>query len=135
MNRPAALLLPLAAVAAFCMFHQPAHAGDFPVETLAIADGGLIATTVASNAPKYSGQEVVIECNWEARVKLCETSSTSTACLALSSTLNGQHLYPGKGFPVCFPSGYGRASITQLDAGTSLSCIFSTANPKQTCPP
>ncbi len=127
-----ALLLPAVAVIAIGSLTRPARAADFYVETVSAIDGGSSPTTTASNAPKYQGNEVAIECNYEARLKICETGTTTTGCPA--SATHGQHLLPGKPYPVCFPAGWGKAAISPLDGGVSLSCDFSQVLPKQTCP-
>jgi hypothetical protein len=119
------------AVIAVAALAPRAHAADFYVETVSAIDGGSSPPTTAGNAPKYQGNEVAIRCNYDARLKVCETGSGS-ACVASATT--GQFLDATKTFPVCFPSGWGVAAISPTDAGVGTACQFYTVNPRQTCP-
>jgi hypothetical protein len=107
-----------------------AYAADFYVETVSAIDGGSSPPTASANKPKYQGNEVAIRCNWDALLKVCDSSATTCA----ASTSHGQLLLAGRDFPVCFPTGYGQAAVSPTDGGVSTSCDFSTVTPRQTCP-
>lgn len=106
-----------------------ARAADFFVETVSAVDGGSSPPTTSSNKPKYQGNEVAVRCNYDAYLKVCDSSTTCA-----NTTAHGQFIAAGKDFPVCFPTGYGQAAFLPTDAGVSTSCDFSTVTPKQTCP-
>jgi hypothetical protein len=125
MRSLAVLFVAVIAVAALA---PRAHAADFFVETVSAIDGGSSPAT-ASSAAKYAGNEIAIRCNYDARLKVCETGST---CVASATT--GQFLDAAKTFPVCFPSGWGVAAIAPTDAGVSTACQFYQVTPRQTCP-
>jgi len=128
--RTALVLAIISAAAGIGVCARVAHGADFAIETLGVDGGATPPVTGASNAPKYSGNEIAIRCtNGDARLKVCETGTTCTAV-----TSSGQYLNSDREFPVCFPNGWGKASIIQSDAGVSVTCEFRVVNPKQTCP-
>lgn len=128
--RATVLSLLVVAVVAVAVHSRPAQAHDSYVETVSAVDGGSSPPTASANKPKYQGNEVAIRCNYDAYLKVCDSSATTCA----NTTAHGQFLPAGKDVPVCFATGWGQAAFLPTDGGVSTSCDFSTVNPKQTCP-